>query len=79
MPKICYEKKPVQFSMGHQMPIYALNFKKLGSFDIGKVWPIRIRRRNLVDFRRFWAILGDFRKIAENRGNFFCEFRFLTI
>ena len=57
--------------MGHQMAIYASNFKKLGSFDIGKVWPIRIRRRNLGDFRRFWAISGDFRKKTKNRPRFF--------
>ena len=62
-----YRKKPVQFSMGHQMAIYASNFKKLGSFDIGKVWPIRI----LGDFRRFWAISGDFRKKTKNRPRFF--------
>ena len=59
--------------MGHQMAIYASNFKKLGSFDIGKVWPIRISRRNLGDFRRFWAISGDFRKKRKIGLVFFCE------
>ena len=52
------------------MSIYESIFKKLVSFDIGKVWPKRIRRQNLYDFRRFLAILGDFREIAENRVHF---------
>ena len=36
-------KKPVQFSMGHQIAKYASNFKKLDSFDIRKVVPVWIR------------------------------------
>ena len=51
--------------MGHQIAKYASNFKKLDSFDIGKVWPIWIRRRILCDFRRFWAILGDFGRFSQ--------------
>ena len=65
-----YRKKTVQFSFGHRIAIYASIFKKLVSFDIGKVWPIWIRHQNLYDFRRFLAILGDFREIAENRVHF---------
>ena len=56
--------------MGHQIAKYASNFKKLDSFDIGKVWPIWIRRQNLCDFRQFLAILSNFREIAENRVHF---------
>ena len=58
--------------MGHQIAKYASNFKKLDSFDIGKVWPIWIRRRILCDFRRFWAI---FAKKTKNRPRFFCKTR----
>ena len=61
--------------MGHQIAKYPWNFKKLDSFDIGKVRPIRIRRRILCDFRRFWAIFGDFRKITKNRPRFFWKTR----
>ena len=52
------------------MSIYESIFKKLVSFDIGKVWPIWIRCQNLCDFRQFFAILGDFWEIAENRVHF---------
>ena len=59
-----YRKKTVQFSFGHRNAIYASIFKKLVSFDIGKVWPIWIRRQNLCDFRRFWAIFAKLQKIG---------------
>ena len=58
-----YRKKTVQFSFCHRMLKFWSKFKKSVSFDIGKVWAIRIHRQNLGNFRRFRAIFAKNRKI----------------
>ena len=68
------QEKTVQFSFGHRIAIYASNFKKLVSFDIGKVWPIWICQNSwgLMIFR--WSKSEICKKMDQN----FCNFSKIT-
>ena len=65
-----YRKKTVQFSFGHRIAIYASIFKKLVSFDIGKVWPIWIRQNSWGPMIFRWSKS----EICKKMDPIFCNF-----